>query len=69
MFIRFSKLTGKPIDNDYYINTDQIINYGPNGSDKNQTIIYFTDGRKAIVEKSPGDVTYILGVCGVKVCR
>lgn len=67
MFIRLSKLTGKTIDNDYYINPDQIINYGPNGSDKNQTMIYFSNDRKAIIEKSPRDVAGILRDCGVEV--
>ena len=69
MLIRFSKLTGKAIDNDYYINPDQIIDYGPNGSDENQTLIYFTDDRKTIVEKSPREVTDILVGCGVRVWR
>lgn len=71
MFIRLSKLTGKPktIDNDYYINPDQIISYGPNTFNENQTMIYFTDGRKAIAEKSPRDVIDILRDCGVEVWR
>lgn len=67
MFIRLSKLTGNPIDFDYYINPDQIITYGPNRSYDNQTMIYFTDDRKAIAEKSPRDVTDILTDCGVEV--
>ena len=69
MFIRLSKLTGKRMHNDYYINPDQIIDYGPNGSDENQTLIYFTDDRKAIVEKSPREVSDILTDCGVEVWR
>lgn len=69
MLIRLSRITGKSIDNDYYINSDQIIDYGPNKSDENQTLIHFTDDRKAIVEKSPREVTDILIGCGVKVWR
>ncbi len=69
MFIRLNKLTGKPIDNDWYINTDQIINYGPDGPDESTTIICFTNDRKAIIEKSPRDVTDILRDCGVEVRR
>lgn len=69
MLIRFSKLTGKRNDNNYYINPDQIIDYGPNGSDEKRTIIHFIDDRKAIVEKSPRDVTDILVGCGVEVWR
>ncbi len=69
MFIRLSKLTGKRNDNDYYINPDQIINYGPIESDENKTIIYFTDNRKAIVEKTPREVSDILTNCGVEVWR
>ena len=69
MLIRFSKLTGKAIDNDYYINPDQIIDYGPNKPYKSQTLIHFTDDRKAIVEKSPREVTDILVGCGVEVWR
>lgn len=69
MLIRFSKLTGKRKDNDYYINPDQIIVYGPIGSDENQTLIRFTDDRKAIVEKPPREVSDIFTDCGVEVWR
>ena len=69
MLIRFSKITGKLIDKDYYINPDQIITYGPDGSNENQTLIHFTDDRKAIVEKPPREVSEILRDCGVEVWR
>lgn len=69
MFIRLSKLTGKAIDNDYYINTDQIIDYGPHKPYESQTLIHFTDDRKVIIEKPPREVSGILRDCGVEVWR